>query len=71
MLKMGMWNWVWWYMPVIQALRRLRQEDQEFKANVAYQLMGFSKCVYKPHLVGCLENYFFSINLEAIQIYRG
>jgi hypothetical protein len=26
--------WVWWYMPVIPVLGRLRQEDQEFEANV-------------------------------------
>jgi hypothetical protein len=27
---------VWWYMPVISALRRLRQEDGEFKASLGY-----------------------------------
>jgi hypothetical protein len=26
--KNDMGSWVWWYMPVIPALRRLRQEDQ-------------------------------------------
>jgi hypothetical protein len=29
--------WVWWYMPIIPALRRLRQEDYEFKATWATQ----------------------------------
>jgi hypothetical protein len=27
---------VWWYTPVIPALRRLEQEDQEFKASLGY-----------------------------------
>jgi hypothetical protein len=27
---------VWWYMPVITALERLRQEDCEFKASMNY-----------------------------------
>jgi hypothetical protein len=26
----------WWYMPVISTLRRLRQEDHKFKANLSY-----------------------------------
>jgi hypothetical protein len=26
----------WWLMPVIPALRRLRQEDQEFEIRVGY-----------------------------------
>jgi hypothetical protein len=29
-------GWVWWCTPVIPALRRLRQEDCEFKANLGY-----------------------------------
>jgi hypothetical protein len=27
---------VWWYVPVIPALWRLRQEDHEFKASIDY-----------------------------------
>jgi hypothetical protein len=27
---------VWWYTPVIPALRRLRQEDLEFEASLGY-----------------------------------
>jgi hypothetical protein len=27
-------NWVWWHMPVISALKRLREEDGEFQANL-------------------------------------
>jgi hypothetical protein len=27
---------MWWYMPVILALQRLRQEDQEFKTILGY-----------------------------------
>jgi hypothetical protein len=29
-------NWAWWYMSVIPALKRLRQEDQRFKAILDY-----------------------------------
>jgi hypothetical protein len=29
-------SWAWWFMPVISALRRLRQEDHEFKASLGY-----------------------------------
>jgi hypothetical protein len=27
-------NWAWWYIPVISALRRLWQEEQEFKSRL-------------------------------------
>jgi hypothetical protein len=27
---------VWWGMPIIPALGRLRQKDQEFEANLSY-----------------------------------
>jgi hypothetical protein len=27
---------VWWHMPVISALRRLKQEDQEFEVSLGY-----------------------------------
>jgi hypothetical protein len=30
-------SWVWWYMPVILALGRLRWEDHEFKASLCYR----------------------------------
>jgi hypothetical protein len=26
---------LWWYMPIVPALRRLRQEDHEFEASLA------------------------------------
>jgi hypothetical protein len=29
-------NQAWWYTPVIPKLRRLRQEDSEFKASLGY-----------------------------------
>jgi hypothetical protein len=29
-------SWAWWYMSVIPAFRRLRQEDCEFKASLGY-----------------------------------
>jgi hypothetical protein len=28
--------WAWWYIPVIPALRRLRQEDYEYEASLNY-----------------------------------
>jgi hypothetical protein len=27
---------MWWYIPVILAIRRLRQEDYKFKASLGY-----------------------------------
>jgi hypothetical protein len=29
-------SWAWWYMPVMLALRMLRQDDHEFKARMGY-----------------------------------
>jgi hypothetical protein len=29
-------SWVWWYLPVIPALGRRRQENFEFKASLCY-----------------------------------
>jgi hypothetical protein len=29
-------SWVWWFMHVIPVLRRQRQEDREFEANLSY-----------------------------------
>jgi hypothetical protein len=29
-------SWVWWHIPVITALRRLMQEDCEFKVSLGY-----------------------------------
>jgi hypothetical protein len=28
------YSWVWWYMHIISALRRLRQKDLEFEASL-------------------------------------
>lgn len=33
----GLVKQVWWYMPEIPALGRLRQEDYVFKASIGYQ----------------------------------
>jgi hypothetical protein len=35
-LKVNLLSWVWWNMPAISALRRLRHEDHKFKANLDY-----------------------------------
>jgi hypothetical protein len=29
-------NWLWWYRPVVSALRRLKQEAQELEASLDY-----------------------------------
>jgi hypothetical protein len=29
-------SWAWWYIPVIPAPRRLRQEDCKFKVSLGY-----------------------------------
>jgi hypothetical protein len=29
-------SWVWWYIPVITVLRRLRQEDHELEVSLSY-----------------------------------
>jgi hypothetical protein len=29
-------SWVWWYTLIIPALRRLKQENQEFGANLGF-----------------------------------
>jgi hypothetical protein len=39
-------SWVWWYMPVIPALRRWRQEEAKFKTSLGY--IGRSSLKPKP-----------------------
>jgi hypothetical protein len=34
---------VWWYTPIIPALRRLRQEDHKFKASLDYKERHYPK----------------------------
>lgn len=34
---------VWWYMTVIPILKRLRQDDHNFKINLRYTVRPFSK----------------------------
>jgi hypothetical protein len=44
---------IWWYMLIIPTLRRLRQEDCEFKASLGYLVSLFPKTVSKESwLVG-------------------
>jgi hypothetical protein len=39
----GFESWVWWCMPVIPALGRLRQEHLEFKASLSYLVRSYLK----------------------------
>jgi hypothetical protein len=36
-------GWGWWFVPVIPAIRRLRQEDQQFKVSLGYTVRPVSK----------------------------
>jgi hypothetical protein len=35
-MKIGSRSLVWWYIPVIPALGRLRKEDEEFESSLGY-----------------------------------
>jgi hypothetical protein len=36
-------HWVWWFVPVIPALRRLRQKHQEFHASLGFIVRTYLK----------------------------
>jgi hypothetical protein len=36
-------SWVWWFIPVIPALGRQRQEKHEFKDNLGYEILSQKK----------------------------
>jgi hypothetical protein len=36
-------HWMWWYMPVIPACRRLRREDQELQTSLGYHSETLAK----------------------------
>jgi hypothetical protein len=40
-------GWVWWCTPVIPALRRLREEDQELEASLGYLVRPYLKTPQK------------------------
>jgi hypothetical protein len=44
-IKLSIRSQVWWHMPVIPALERLRQKDHEFKARLDYTVRP---CLKKP-----------------------
>jgi hypothetical protein len=33
-------SWVWWHRPINPVLRRLRQNEHEFKASLGYQAIS-------------------------------
>jgi hypothetical protein len=35
-VKINTGNWAWWYISIIPALRRPRQEDWEFEVSLGY-----------------------------------
>jgi hypothetical protein len=41
--------WAWWYTSVILALRKLRQEDQEFETSLDYT----ARTCLKKYTFGC------------------
>jgi predicted glycosyl hydrolase (DUF1957 family) len=43
--------WEWWYIPIIPAFRRLRQEDWEFEAS-----LGLGPCLKKIHSFNLTSN---------------
>jgi hypothetical protein len=42
-LKIECQSWVWLHVPVIPAIGRLRQEDQEFKDSLGYIVRPYLK----------------------------
>jgi hypothetical protein len=42
-LKSACWSWVWWHMPIIPGVGKLRQEAYEFKASLNYIERPFLK----------------------------
>lgn len=36
-------NWVWWCTVIILTLRRMRQKDREFEANLGYKMRPYFK----------------------------
>jgi hypothetical protein len=59
---------VWWYLPIIPALRSLKQEDCEFKASLGY--MGRS-C--PPHIKQTAnnKNCCSQLGLLGVRVTRG
>jgi hypothetical protein len=51
-IKPSTFRRAWWLIPIILALQRLRQEDQEFKASLGYTVPPQLGYMVRP----CLEN---------------
>jgi hypothetical protein len=51
--RSGFRSWAWWCIPVIPALKRWKQKDQEFKASMSYMArpcLKKTKWIQKSHL---------------------
>jgi hypothetical protein len=54
-------SWVWWCVSIIPALRRLRQEDQEFQGSLGY--------IARDHL-GYIERHSLKHKIKMKVIYK-
>jgi hypothetical protein len=52
----GLKTWAWWDIPVISALRKLRQEDQEFQDSLGYVVRAHLQTNQHKNKLGMLAH---------------